>query len=513
MAEITIIPAKNRTDEIVRTAAYARVSSDSEDQLNSFAAQIRYYTEMLQNSTNTVFVDMYADEGISGTSTAKRTEFQRLMSDCRKGKIDRVLTKSVSRFARNTKDSLKAARELKTLGVSVYFEKENIDTSEISSEMLLAIYSQFAQEESMSISKNCRIGIHKRMMDGTYKTATVPYGYNYSKGKVTVNKEQADTVKIIFNEYLSGKGELEIAATLNRLDCAKPISAKEWYPQMISNIISNEWYIGDSLLQKKYSEDTIPFRKRINHGEKEQYYISNAHDPIISREIFNAAQVLRKEKAQIYYRPATNKTYPLSRMIKCRCGSGFRRKKIRDRISWTCKRHDRNLSEKCDIKPIREENIYNAFVKMFNKLQRHYNDILTPMLKQLERLYENDRTNSVQLAEIRKEIADTKQQIHLLTMLNLQGTLDSVYFTKSSQELDRKLMIAQKKLHANLDDEDNERLDELRKLIGIFEKAEPITEFDEMIFKQTVKQITVLSETQISFELIGEVSFTERIER
>lgn len=282
---------------------------------------------------------------------------------------------------------------------------------------------------------------------------------------------------------------------------------------MISNIISNEWYIGDSLLQKKYSEDTIPFRKRINHGEKEQYYISNAHDPIISREIFNAAQVLRKEKAQIYYRPATNKTYPLSRMIKCRCGSGFRRKKIRDRISWTCKRHDRNLSEKCDIKPIREETIYNAFVKMFNKLQRHYNDILTPMLKQLERLYENDRTNSVQLAEIRKEIADTKQQIHLLTMLNLQGTLDSVYFTKSSQELDRKLMIAQKKLHANLDDEDNERLDELRKLIGIFEKAEPITEFDEMIFKQTVKQITVLSETQISFELIGEVSFTERIER
>ena len=150
---------------------------------------------------------------------------------------------------------------------------------------------------------------------------------------------------------------------------------------------------------------------------------------------------------------------------------------------------------------------------MFNKLQRHYNDILTPMLKQLERLYENDRTNSVQLAEIRKEIADTKQQIHLLTMLNLQGTLDSVYFTKSSQELDRKLMIAQKKLHANLDDEDNERLDELRKLIGIFEKAEPITEFDEMIFKQTVKQITVLSETEISFELIGEVSFTERIER
>lgn len=513
MAEITIIPAKNRSDEIIRTAAYARVSSDSEDQLNSFAAQIRYYTEMLQNSTNTVFVDMYADEGISGTSTEKRTEFQRLMNDCRKGKIDRVLAKSISRFARNTKDSLRAARELKTLGVSVYFEKENIDTSEISSEMLLAIYSQFAQEESMSISRNCRLGIKKRMMDGTYKNATVPYGYNYSEGKVTVNKEQADTVKIIFNEYLNGKGELEIAALLNRLDCAKPMNAKEWYPQIISNIISNEWYIGDSLLQKKYTEDALPFRKRINHGEKEQYYISNTHAPIISREIFDEVQSLRKEKAQIYYRPTINKTYPLSRMIKCRCGSGFRRKKIRDHISWTCKKHDRNLSEKCDIKPIGEKFIYDAFVRMFNKIQRHYNDILTPMLKQIERLYGKNRTNSVQIAEIRREIADTKQQIHLLTMLNLQGTLDSVYFTKSSQELDRKLMIAQKKLNASLDDEDKERLDDIKKLIGIFEKTNPISEFDEIVFKQTVKQITVLSETEICFDLIGGISFTEQIRR
>ena len=131
MAEITIIPAKNHADEIVRTAAYARVSSDSEDQLNSFAAQIRYYTELLQNSTDAVFVDMYADQGITGTSAAKRTEFQRLMSDCRKGKIDRILTKSISRFARNTKDSLEAVRELKTLGISVYFEKENIDAGDI----------------------------------------------------------------------------------------------------------------------------------------------------------------------------------------------------------------------------------------------------------------------------------------------------------------------------------------------------------------------------------------------
>lgn len=272
-------------------------------------------------------------------------------------------------------------------------------------------------------------------------------------------------------------------------------------------------YIGDRLLQKKYSEDTIPFKRKVNHGEKEQYYISNTHEAIISREIFNAAQILREEKAQIYYRPATNKTYPLSRKIKCRCGSGFRRKKIRDHISWTCTKHDRNLAEKCDIKPIREEIIYEAFVRLFNKLQKHFNDILTPMLKQLERLYEKDRTNSAQIAEVRKEIADIKQQIHLLTMLNSQGTLDGAYFKVHSQELDRKLIIAQKQLHASLDDENNERLDELRKLIGIFEKAEPITEFDEILFGQTVDKIIVLSKTEIRFGLIGGIGFTERIER
>ena len=149
MAEITIIPAKNQPLEIVRTAAYARVSSDSEDQMNSFAAQIRYYTELLKNSTDAVLVDMYADEGITGTSATKRPDFQRLMNDCRKGKIDRILTKSVSRFARNTTECLAAVRELKALGISVYFEKEDIETAEISTEMLLTLYSQFAQEESI----------------------------------------------------------------------------------------------------------------------------------------------------------------------------------------------------------------------------------------------------------------------------------------------------------------------------------------------------------------------------
>ena len=163
MAEVRIIPARDRSRDIIRTAAYVRVSSDSDDQLNSYNAQIKYYTEMLSGSLDAVFVDMYADEGITGTSADERDDFLRLMKDCRNGRIDRVLTKSVSRFARNTKECLEAVRELKSLGISVYFEKENIDTGELSSEMLLAIHSQFAQEESISISGNVRMGFRKRM--------------------------------------------------------------------------------------------------------------------------------------------------------------------------------------------------------------------------------------------------------------------------------------------------------------------------------------------------------------
>ncbi len=510
MAEITIIPAKDRSDEIIRTAAYARVSSDSEDQLNSFAAQIRYYTEMLQNSTDAVFVDMYADEGISGTSAEKRTEFQRLMNDCRKGKIDRVLTKSISRFARNTKDSLEAVRELKTLGISVYFEKENIDTGEISSEMMLAIYSQFAQEESISISKNVRLGIQKRMADGSYKNPSAPYGYVYSNGKLDPDKEKSKVVQQIFNWYSNGIGSEEITAKLNKKEVSAP-HGKHWRPEVILKILSNEKYVGDTLMQKKYTTDTLPFRQITNRGEKPQYYISNTHQPIIERSLFDEVQkLISSRKSNIDFTPQTS---AFSKKIKCVCGCTFRRKKSGEKVYWVCRNHDhKNISE-CDIRQIRETVFQEAFIRLFNKLQSHYKIILVPILRQLEMLYERGKSGNTQLSVLRREISEIKQQIHMMTMLNSQGTLDAAYFKERTQELDRKLHTAQKQLHASLDDANIERLDKIRKLIGTFEKAEPITEFDEIKFVKIVEKITVLSEMEIRFDLIGGISFKERIVR
>ncbi len=507
MAEITIIPAKNHTDEIVRTAAYARVSSDSEDQLNSFAAQIRYYTELLKNSTDAVFVDMYADQGITGTSATKRPEFQRLMSDCRKGKIDRILVKSISRFARNTKDSLEAVRELKTLGISVYFEKENIDTSEISSEMMLAIYSQFAQEESMSISRNCRIGVKKRMMDGTYKTASTPFGYDYVDGKLQINPKKAKIVKQIFTWYVSGIGMNEIATRLNKLK----VREKIWRRSTIHCILTNEKYIGDTLLQKTFSTDTLPFKGVINRGEKEQYYVSGTHEPIIEKSVFDNAQKVLAERDKSDGKIIERSPFH-SKIICGNCGSTFRRKGRKTCVYWVCRKHDES-ADNCKTRQIRETEFQAAFVRLWNKLQAHYKAILTPMLRQLETLMEREKSGNTQLAALRKEVAEIKQQIHMLTVLNLQGTLDGAYFKERTQELDRKLLTAQKQLHASLDDEQSERLDDLRKLIGIFERAEPIAKLDELKFRQIVEKITVLSETEIRFDLIGGIGFMERIAR
>ena len=507
MAEITIIPAKNRFDEVVRTAAYARVSSDSEDQLNSFAAQIRYYTELLSNSTDAVFVDMYADEGISGISAAKRTDFQRLMSDCRKGKIDRILTKSVLRFARNTPECLAAVRELKTLGISVYFEKENIDTAEISTEMMLALYSQFAQEESMSISRNCRMGVHKRMMDGTYKTASTPFGYNYVDGKLQINPEKAEIVKQIFSWYVSGIGLSEIAARLNSQGVRKEV----WRHGTIRCILTNEKYIGDTLLQKRFTTDTLPFKAVRNRGEKEQYYVKGTHEPIVEKSVFDNAQKMLAERDK----PSglAKEPSPFSKKIICgNCGATFRRKPRKSCVCWVCRKHD-EAAENCTIRQIKESEFQAAFVRLWNKLQAHYKAVLALMLRQLETLSEREKSGNIQLANLRKEIAEIKQQIHMLAVLNSQGTLDGAYFTKRTQELDRKLLTAQKRLHANLDDKDGERLDELRKLIGIFDRAEPIPDFDEIKFGKVVEKITVLSETEIRFDLIGGIGFTERIVR
>ncbi|MBP1562564.1 MAG: recombinase family protein [Oscillospiraceae bacterium] len=500
MAEITIIPAKNQSLEIVRTAAYARVSSDSEDQLNSFAAQIRYYTELLKNSTDAVLVDMYADEGITGTSAAKRPDFQRLMSDCRKGKIDRILTKSVSRFARNTTECLAAVRELKALGISVYFEKEDIETAEISTEMLLTLYSQFAQEESISISKNVRMGIQKRMQDGTYVPSSKPFGYVKGDNGLEINEAKAEVVQAVFADFLHGASEATISVRYG-IGIAT-----------VKYILRNEKYTGDSMFHKWYTTDTLPFKCVQNNGEREMYLAQGTHQAIISKDDFQKAQELLEQKGR-QHRGKSTVSCPLRKKIFCGvCGTLFKRKERGNRTCWVCRNHDQSTNL-CPVKQIDETEFELAFIALFNNLKLHCAEIISPMYRQLQRLADLGESANTQVAEIRREIADQKEQSYLLAQLNSQGIIEPVYFAARSQELDRNLVQLQNRLHSMLDGEDDDRLDNLRKLISVLEKAELITGFDEDKFGSIVEKITVLSESEIRFELFGGVGFNEQIQR
>lgn len=241
---ITIAATEQPQDIRLRVAAYARVSSSSDEQLNSFAAQNRYYTELISNKDNWQLVDIYADEGITGTSIEKRDDFKRMLRDCERGLIDRILVKSISRFARNTTECLETVRSLKSRGVSVYFEKESIDTGKVSGEMLTAVFASLAQAESESISKNMRWSYQKRMQMGTYIPASIPFGYVLKDGKITIEPEEADVVRKIYDMYLSGSGRVTIAQNLNRRGIFNR-QHKPWNSSAILYILSNERYTGD----------------------------------------------------------------------------------------------------------------------------------------------------------------------------------------------------------------------------------------------------------------------------
>ena len=289
---VIMIPASGpvRTRKL-RVAAYARVSSNSEDQLHSFAAQNAYYTELITGNPEWEFVDVYADEGITGTSVEKRDDFQRLLKDCRRGRIDKVLTKSTARFARNTSESLIAVRELRDLGIGVCFEEQGIDTSELAGEFLTAIFAMMDQKESENISDNLRWSIDMRMRAGKYNTCTAPFGYRLVKGKLELIPEQVPIIRYIYEAYLSGKTAGDIAAALNLFS-----KGKLWKPQRIDYILTNERYSGNAFLRKRYTTDTLPRKIKYNHGQKPMYFVEGINEAAISQEVFNKAQELRRRR-------------------------------------------------------------------------------------------------------------------------------------------------------------------------------------------------------------------------
>jgi len=305
-----------------RVSGYARVSDGKEAMLHSLAAQVSYYSNLIQNNSEWIYADVYIDKALTGTKD-DRPEFQRLIQDCKDGKIDMVICKSITRFARNTVDTLVATRELKELGVDIYFELERIHSISEDGELLLSILASYAQEESRICSENCRWRIRNKFKKGIPSNFRI-YGYSNKKGDIIVVSKEAEIVKIIFNDYLSGMGTTAIAKKLNELKIKPKVSAV-WRDSTISGILKNEKYIGDMLLQKSYAKDHLSKKQVKNDGVLPQYYIENNHEPIVSKEVFEKVQNEMKKRSR---KPSkAEKQHLFTGKIKCGiCGSNFKYK-------------------------------------------------------------------------------------------------------------------------------------------------------------------------------------------
>lgn len=343
--------------QIKRVAAYARVSTEKDAMLHSLSAQISNYSAYIQSQPGWLYCGVYSDEALSGTKQ-DRPGFQRLLTDCRSGKIDLVITKSISRFARNTVDLLSTVRELGLLGVDVFFEEQNIHTASAEGELLLTILASYAQEESLSASENQKWRIKKNFEAGIPCDRTL-LGYRFEKDHYVIEPKEAETVQRIFNLYLSGKGVQEIANELNRESTPTRFGLMTWHIASIQRILRNYTYTGNLLLQKTYRENYLTKKKLINEGQLPRYHIKNAHEPIVSIETFDAVQEEIQRRAK-KYRPdhSKKKTYPFSSLIKCSCcGSTYRRKTTHAGPIWICQTYNTLGKDMCQSKAIPESTL------------------------------------------------------------------------------------------------------------------------------------------------------------
>lgn len=489
---------------LIRCAAYCRVSSDSQDQINSFMAQLKYYENFLVDSKTETLVNVYADEGITGTREDKREEFQRMMSDCRKGKIDRIYTKSISRFARNTRDCLTNVRELKSLGITIFFEKESIDTANMTDEMMITIMGGLAQEESTSISQNMRWSVQKRMQNGTYVLPHAPYGYRIENKQLVIVEEDAEIIRLIYNSYLNGLGTEAIANLLNQQS-----DKRKWSSIAVRYILTNEKYTGNSLWHKTCTTTVLPYKTIINNGCEEKYYVENTHDAIIPQEQFDKVQQLMSSRSF----EVKKCICPLSQKIYCgECGTMFRIKHINGSTYWECRNHNTS-AKNCSIKQIAEQRFYNAFIALYNKLMYNYKQILEPLQIALQDLKLRRFSGNSNVMEIHKEIAKLKEQTHVLARLKTKGFLDNAKYLEQIFELNAKVNKLQSELKkiTHIDDED-ETLDQIEMLIDYFEKKDaPISEFDESAFENIIEKIVVINQNELEFRVICGLNFKELI--
>lgn len=500
----------------LRVAAYCRVSTDSDAQLESLEAQKSHYENYISSREDWLFAGLYYDEGVSGTKKEKRPALLQMIADCRAGKIDFIITKSISRFARNTTDCLEMVRKLLELNIPVYFEKENLNTGSMESELFLAILSSMAEGESTSISENNKWAIQKRFQNGTFKLSYPPYGYEWDGEQMIINPDQARIVRWIFTQVLSGKGTHAISDELN----ANSIPTKKggrWTPTTVRGMVSNEKYTGDVIFQKTYTDSQ--FNRHINYGQKDRYAMSDHHEAIISREVFEAANALiaqrGKEKGIIKGSEKYQSRYCFSGKIVCgECGDTFKRRihstTTHKYAAWCCCTHIDDKS-RCSMKYIRDDDLKAAFVTMINKLVFGHRMILIPYVNALK---DNNKDVSLhRIQELQSLLLENAGQRETLTKLMAQGYIDQILYNEENNALLSQAEQYRTEINVLSDrlSGDTSELKAAMVLLKYAEKAVMLDAFDENLFDHTVNRILVLSRHAVAFELKCGLTLKERM--
>ena len=513
MPQVQLIsPITHQEVRKTRVAAYCRVSTNSADQLNSYSRQIGTYTKLIESRKDWELAEIFADEGISGLSAEKRPDFLRMIRSCEQHQIDLILTKSVSRFARNVKEALEYVRKLKKLGIGVQFEKEGINTLSLGDEMLLNVFSALAQEESKSISQNLRFSIRKLMESGEYVNNHVPYGFRLVGKQLEIFEPEAAIVHEIFNQYLNGKSPIEIGLWLDERMIPTRNRISKWNPDVLTRMLSNEKYVGDILYQKKYRDTTVPFKQHNNHGEEDQFYIRDHHEGIVDRAVYDAVQILLQKRKVTIKKEFGFKQYPLTRRIRCsECGTFYIRRVIGGCVKWVCGKHKED-STACPSNYYSEERLYDGFISMVNNLRFGEPDILGTVIAKLELTDNLYKRNNTQAATISQEIADLNSKKLMLEQLRAKGYLAPEVYESQLREISQQISTQKQKRQDTLDSRIQTMLEDVRRLKDLlWEIEEPLESFNETLFGEIVKDITLNNRDEMTFTLLGGLKFTERI--
>lgn len=517
MTKVTVIPStKNQHTQLPlnshtlrRVAAYARVSTLTDEQYTSYEAQVSYYRKFIQERNDWTYIDVYADEGLSGTSTKKRTQFTQMITDALEGKIDLIITKSISRFARNTLDTIFYVRKLKDKGIEVYFEKENLWTLDPKSELILTIMASIAQEESRSISQNVTWGKRVSFQQGKVSFAYKNFlGYKKVDDKLVIYEDQAVIVRLIYQMFLvEGKTASGIANYLKAQHIKTPAGKTNWTKNTVISILTNEKYKGDALLQKTYTENYLDHKIVKNNGQIPQYYVENNHPAIIDKDTWDQVQIEMKRRESIGAHYSSTDIFA-SKLICGDCGGFYGKKKWHSnskysRFVYQCNRKFDKGKETCHTPHIMEEDIKLKFIEAYNLTMKDKKRIISDSQEVIALLTDSTQIDK-EIENLNDELVVIAELLNKLIKENSKSSMTQDDYNKKFAELTNRYERTQKKHNESIKARDNKKVQalNLKSFISNLKRVDDkLSEWNEAIWMLLVKNAIVHRDKSINFKL------------